>query len=40
MLAKRKGVTARWGLEEAWSKGTSRWTRTGYEAYGDRRASY
>ncbi len=39
MLANRKGVVARRGLEEAWSKGTSRWTRTRYEAYGDGRAS-
>jgi hypothetical protein len=31
-LAKRKGVIARWGLKEAWSKGVRRWTRTGYEA--------
>ena len=31
-LAKRKGVAARRGLKEAWSKCTSRWTRTGYEA--------
>ena len=38
MLVKRKGVVARRGPEEAWSKSTSRWTRTGYEAYGDRRA--
>jgi hypothetical protein len=28
-LAKRKGVTARWGLKEAWSKLAARWTRTG-----------
>ncbi len=33
-LAKRRGVFASWGLKEAWSKGASRWTRTGYEAYG------
>jgi hypothetical protein len=39
VLAKRKGVVARRGLKEAWSKGTSRWTRTRYEAYGGRRAS-
>jgi hypothetical protein len=31
-LAKRKGVVARRGLKEAWSKGVRRWTRTGYEA--------
>ena len=24
----------RWGLKEAWSKDTGRWTRTGFEAYG------
>ena len=29
---KRKGVAARWGLKEAWSKGVCRWTRIGYEA--------
>ena len=34
VLAKRKGVVARRGLKEAWSKSASRWTRTGYEAYG------
>jgi hypothetical protein len=28
-LAKRKGVIARWGLKEAWSKAAARWTRTG-----------
>lgn len=28
-LAKRKGVTARWGLKEAWSKPAARWTKTG-----------
>jgi len=33
-VAKRKGVTARWGLKEAWSKDTGRCTRTGLEAYG------
>lgn len=32
MLAKRKGVTARWGLKEAWSKPVARRTETGYEA--------
>jgi hypothetical protein len=26
-VAKRKGVTVRWGLKEAWSKDTGRWTR-------------
>jgi len=38
VIAKRKGVIARWGLKEAWSKDASRWTRTGYEAYGAGRA--
>ena len=28
-LAKRKGVAARRGLKEAWSKAATRWTRTG-----------
>jgi len=28
------GTTVRWGLKEAWSKDTGRWTRTGFEAYG------
>jgi hypothetical protein len=28
-LAKRKGVVARRGLKEAWSKAAARWTRTG-----------
>ncbi len=32
-LAKRKGVTARGGLEEAWSKLASRRTGTGYKAW-------
>jgi len=32
-LAKRKGVVARRGLKEAWSKAATRWTKTGYEAY-------
>jgi hypothetical protein len=27
---KRKGVTARWGLKEAWSKNTGRRRRTGF----------
>jgi hypothetical protein len=31
---KRKGRVARRGLKEAWSKHASRWTRTGFEAYG------
>lgn len=26
MIAKRKGVTARWGPKEAWSKDASQWT--------------
>ena len=34
MIAKCKGVVARRGLKEAWSKRTSRSTRTGCEAYG------
>ena len=38
MIAKRKGVTVRWGLKEARSKGASRCTRTGSEAYGAGRA--
>ena len=38
MIAKRKGVVGRRGLKEAWSKRTSRWTRTGSEAYGAGRA--
>ena len=37
---KRKGVVARRGLKEAWNKGASRWTRTGYEAYGVGRVGY
>ena len=37
---KRKGVVARRGLKEACSKGASRWTRTGYEAYGVGRAGW
>jgi hypothetical protein len=28
-LAKRKGVIARWRLEEAWSKAAALWTSTG-----------
>ena len=32
MIAKRKGVIARWGLKEAWSKDASQCTRTGSEA--------
>jgi hypothetical protein len=38
VIAKRKGVTARERLKEAWSKRASRCTRTGSEAYGVRRA--
>ena len=38
MIAKRKGVAVRRGLKEAWSKGASRWTRTGLEAYDAGRA--
>ena len=38
MIATRKGVVARRGLKEAWSKDASRWTRTGHEAYGAGRA--
>ena len=38
VIAKRKGVVVRRSLKEAWSKGASRWTRTGYEAYGAGRA--
>ena len=39
MIAKRKGVAARWGLKEAWSKRASRCTRTGFEAHGAGRAA-
>jgi len=38
VIAKRKGVVARRGLKEAWSRDASRWTRTGYESYGAGRA--
>src|SRR5712664_3294834 len=31
--AKRKGVTVRWGLKEAWSEGAGRRTGTGYEVW-------
>jgi hypothetical protein len=34
VIAKRKGVVVRRGLKEARSKGASRCTRTGFEAYG------
>ena len=27
MIVKRKGVAARWGLKEAWSKHAGRWMR-------------
>ena len=30
---KRKGVTARWGLKDAWNEGAGRGTRTGYEVW-------
>ena len=30
---KRQGVTARWGLKEAWSEGAGRGTRTGSEVW-------
>jgi hypothetical protein len=30
---KRKGVTVRWGLKEAWIAGAGRGTRTGYEVW-------
>ena len=30
---KRKGVTARWGLEDAWNERAGRGTRTGYEVW-------
>jgi hypothetical protein len=33
---KRKGVTARWGLKEAWNAGAGRGTRTGYEVWHSR----
>jgi hypothetical protein len=38
VIAKRKGVVARRGLKEAWSKGARRWTRIGYKAYSAGRA--
>ncbi len=31
--AKRKGVTVRWGLKEAWSESAGRRTGTGYEVW-------
>jgi hypothetical protein len=37
---KRKGVVVRWDLKEAWNKHASRWTRTGFEAYGAGRAGH
>jgi hypothetical protein len=30
---KRQGVTARWGLKEAWNERAGRGTRTGYEVW-------
>ena len=30
---KRKGVTVRWGLKEAWNERAGRGTRTGYEVW-------
>jgi hypothetical protein len=39
VLAKRKGVSARRRLKEAWSKATTRCTKTGYEAGPSGRAS-
>jgi hypothetical protein len=33
---KRKGVTARWGLKEAWNEGAGRGTGTGYEVWHSR----
>jgi hypothetical protein len=39
VIAKRKGRAAKGDLKEAWSKHASRWTRTGFEAYGAGRAS-
>jgi len=38
VIAKRKGAVVRRCLKEAWNKDASRWTRTGYEAYGAGRA--
>jgi hypothetical protein len=38
-VADKAKTTFKARVEEAWSKGTSRWTRTRYEAYGGRRAS-
>jgi hypothetical protein len=38
---KRGAIAARRGLKEAWNKGASRWTKTGYEApTPDERATY
>ena len=34
VVAKRKDVTVKLGLKEAWSKRTSQYTRTGSKAYG------
>jgi hypothetical protein len=33
---KRQGVTARWGLKEAWNEGAGRGTQTGYEVWHNR----
>src|ERR1039458_1615829 len=38
VIAKRQGIVVRRGLKAAGSKDASRWTRTGYEAYGAGRA--
>jgi len=38
---KRKGCRREAGLKEAWNKGASRWTKTGYQAPApDERATY
>ena len=39
-LAERKGVVARRGLKEAWSKTAARWTRIRYETYPVGRAAW
>ena len=39
---KRKGVTVRWGLKDAWNERAGRGTRTGYEVWysrGERHAT-
>ena len=33
---KGKGVTARWGLKDAWNEGAGRGTRTGYKVWSSR----